>query len=192
MTQIRTTQIVVLYHSGYGHTEQVAQHIVKGAASVAGIEPLLMSVADLDWAVLAQADTLIFGAPTYMGSVSAAFKQFMDDSSKIWFQLGWQDKLAAGFTNSGALSGDKQVALQQLQTFAAQHGMHWLSFPLQPTGTGPQDLNRLGANSGLMTQSDNESADITPPSGDRLTAEHFGRHIATCTLRWVRGACASE
>lgn len=192
MTQIRTTQIVVLYHSGYGHTEQVAQHIVKGAASVAGIEPLLMSVVDLDWAVLAQADTLIFGAPTYMGSVSAAFKQFMDDSSKIWFQLGWQDKLAAGFTNSGALSGDKQVALQQLQTFAAQHGMHWLSFPLQPTGTGPQDLNRLGANSGLMTQSDNESADITPPSGDRLTAEHFGRHIATCTLRWVRGACASE
>lgn len=192
MTQIRTTQIVVLYHSGYGHTEQVAQHIVKGAASVAGIEPLLMSVADLDWAVLAQADTLIFGAPTYMGSVSAAFKQFMDDSSKIWFQLGWQDKLAAGFTNSGALSGDKQVALQQLQTFAAQHGMHWLSFPLQPTGTGPQDLNRLGANSGLMTQSDNESADITPPSGDRLTAEHFGRHIATCTLRWVRGACSSE
>ena len=192
MTQIRTTQIVVLYHSGYGHTEQVAQHIVKGAASVAGIEPQLMSVAELDWAVLAQADTLIFGAPTYMGSVSAAFKQFMDDSSKIWFQLGWQDKLAAGFTNSGALSGDKQVALQQLQTFAAQHGMHWLSFPLQPTGTGPQDLNRLGANSGLMTQSDNESADITPPSGDRLTAEHFGRHIATCTLRWVRGACASE
>lgn len=192
MTQIRTTQIVVLYHSGYGHTEQVAQHIVKGAASVAGIEPQLMSVAELDWAVLAQADTLIFGAPTYMGSVSAAFKQFMDDSSKIWFQLGWQDKLAAGFTNSGALSGDKQVALQQLQTFAAQHGMHWLSFPLQPTGTGPQDLNRLGANSGLMTQSDNESADITPPLGDRLTAEHFGRHIATCTLRWVRGACASE
>lgn len=192
MTQIRTTQIVVLYHSGYGHTEQVAQHIVKGAASVAGIEPQLMSVSELDWAVLAQADTLIFGAPTYMGSVSAAFKQFMDDSSKIWFQLGWQDKLAAGFTNSGALSGDKQVALQQLQTFAAQHGMHWLSFPLQPTGTGPQDLNRLGANSGLMTQSDNESADITPPSGDRLTAEHFGRHIATCTLRWVRGACASE
>ena len=186
------TQIVVIYHSGYGHTEQVAQHIVKGAASVPGIEPVLMSVADLDWAVLAKAETLIFGAPPYMGSVSAAFKQFMDDSSKIWFQLGWQDKLAAGFTNSGALSGDKQVALQQLQTFAAQHGMHWLSFPLQPTGTGPQDLNRLGANSGLMTQSDNESADITPPSGDRLTAEHFGRHIATCTLRWVRGALVSE
>lgn len=192
MTQVPTTQIVVLYHSGYGHTEQVAQHIVKGAASVVGIDPQLMSVSDLDWAVLAKADTLVFGAPTYMGSVSATFKQFMDDSSKIWFQLGWQNKLAAGFTNSGALSGDKQVALQQLQTFAAQHGMHWLSFPLQPTGTGPQDLNRLGANSGLMTQSDNESADITPPSGDRLTAEHFGHHIATCTLRWVRGACASE
>jgi len=192
MTSQRLPQLVVLYHSGYGHTEQVAQHILKGAASVPGIEPVLMSVSAVDWSVLAQADTLIFGAPTYMGSVSAAFKQFMDDSSKVWFKLGWQDKLAAGFTNSGALSGDKQVALQQLQTFAAQHGMHWLSFPLQPTGTGPQDLNRLGANGGLMTQSDNVSADITPPSGDRLTAEHFGRHIATCTLRWVRGSHSPE
>lgn len=188
MTQLRKTQMVVLYHSGYGHTEQVAQHIVKGAESVTGVNTVLMSVAAVDWSDLAQADAIMFGAPTYMGSVSAAFKQFMDDSSKVWFQLGWQDKLAAGFTNSGALSGDKQVALQQLQTFAAQHGMHWLSFPLQPTGTGPQDLNRLGANGGLMTQSDNESAAITPPSGDRLTAEHFGRHIAICTLRWVRGA----
>lgn len=188
MTVLRKSQIVVIYHSGYGHTEQVAQHIVKGIESVDGSYAHLMSVSAVDWPALAQADTVIFGAPTYMGSVSAAFKQFMDDSSKIWFQLGWQNKLAAGFTNSGALSGDKQVALQQLQTFAAQHGMHWLSFPLQPTGTGPQDLNRLGANGGLMTQSDNESASITPPAGDRLTAEHFGRHIAQCTKRWVRGA----
>lgn len=192
MTQATGATLVVVYHSGYGHTEQVARHIIKGMECVSEARPVLMPVAAIDWAVLAEADALVFGAPTYMGSVSAAFKQFMDDSSKVWFQLGWQDKFAAGFTNSGALNGDKQVALQQLQTFAAQHGMHWLSFPLQPTGLGPQDLNRLGANTGLMTQSDNESADITPPTGDRLTAEHFGRHLAERTLRWVRGNAVAE
>ena len=79
MTLHRMPQIVVLYHSGYGHTEQVAQHIVKGAASVVGIEPVLMSVSAVDWGVLAQAETLIFGAPTYMGSVSAAFKQLHEE-----------------------------------------------------------------------------------------------------------------
>lgn len=182
------TRLVVVYHSGYGHTEQVARHVLKGAAGVAGIDAVLMPVAEIDWAALAAADAIVFGAPTYMGSVPAAFKQFMDDSSGVWFARGWQDKLAAGFTNSGALSGDKQIALQQLQTFAAQHGMHWLSFPLLCEGTGPEHLNRLGCHAGLMTQADNEAPELTPPAGDRRTAELFGRHVAERALRWVRGA----
>lgn len=182
------TQLVVVYHSGYGHTEQVARHVLAGMSEVAGVTAVLMPVAAIDWAVLAAADAIVFGAPTYMGSVPAAFKQFMDDSSGVWFARGWQDKLAAGFTNSGALSGDKQVAMQQLQTFAAQHGMHWLSFPLQPSGIGPEHLNRLGCNAGLMTQADNEAPELTPPSGDRRTAELFGRHVAERALRWARGA----
>ena len=180
--------VAVVYHSGYGHTEQVARHVASGINRVAGCEARLMAVTDVDHEVLAQSQAIVFGAPTYMGSVSAPFKQFMDDTSRIWFQQGWRDKLAAGFVNSGALGGDKQVALQQLQTFAAHYGMHWLSFPLQPTGIGPDDLNRLGCNSGLMTQSDNADPAITPPAGDRRTAEAFGEHIARCTLRWVRGA----
>ncbi len=182
------TRVVVVYHSGYGHTEQVARHVALGAAEVAGVTAVLMSVADLDWDCLDAADAIIFGAPTYMGSVSAAFKQFMDDTSRVWFRQGWQDKLAAGFTNSGALSGDKQVAIQQLQTFAGQHGMLWVNFPLQPSGTGPDDVNRLGCNSGLMTQAENESPEVTPPAGDRRTAELFGRHVSERALRWCRGA----
>lgn len=185
---VNATSLVVVYHSGYGHTEQVALHIAAGAGRVAGVRVVLMSAESPDWPELDAADAIIFGAPTYMGSVSAAFKQFMDDTSRIWFRQGWQDKLAAGFTNSGALSGDKQVAIQQIQTFAAQHGMLWVSFPLQPSGTGPDDLNRMGCNSGLMTQAGNEAPELTPPAGDRRTAELFGCHVAERALRWHRGA----
>lgn len=182
------TTVVVVYHSGYGHTEQVARHVALGAVAVPGVVVADMPVTAPDWALLEAADAIIFGSPVYMGSVSAPFKQFMDDTSRVWLRQGWQDKLAAGFVNSGALSGDKQVALQQLQTFAGQHGMLWASFPLQPTGTGPDDLNRLGSNSGLMTQADNDDPVLTPPRGDRLTAELFGRHVAERALRWRRGA----
>lgn len=182
------TRVVVVFHSGYGHTEQIARHVALGAGGVTGVAATLMSVDALDWAALDAADAIIFGAPTYMGSVSASFKLFMDETSRIWFQQGWLDKLAAGFTNSGALCGDKQVAIQQLQTFASQHGMLWINFPLQPSGMGPDDLNRLGCNSGLMTQADNGAPDITPPAGDRRTAELFGRHVAERALRWRRGA----
>lgn len=182
------TRVAVVYHSGFGHTEQVALHVAAGAGLVDGVSVALMPVGELDWAVLDLADAIIFGAPTYMGSVSAPFKQFMDDTSRVWFSQGWQDKLAAGFTNSGALNGDKQVTMQQIQTFAAQHGMLWVNFSLQPSGIGPEDLNRMGCNSGLMTQADNAHPDLTPPMGDRRTAELFGRYVAERAVRWRRGA----
>ena len=49
-----------------------------------------------------------------MGSVTADFKKFMDSTSKRWKNRLWQGKLAAGFANSGGLSGDKLAVLQQL------------------------------------------------------------------------------
>ena len=38
----------------------------------------------------------------------------MDSTSKRWKNRLWQGKLAAGFANSGGLSGDKLAVLQQL------------------------------------------------------------------------------
>ena len=38
-------RIVVAYHSGYGHTKKVAEAVVAGAASVAGVEARLLDVA---------------------------------------------------------------------------------------------------------------------------------------------------
>lgn len=176
--------VAIVYHSGYGHTARVAGHVRLGAAGVDGVSALLMEADSPDWAALDAADAIIFGAPTYMGSVSAPFKHFMDQTSRQWLQQSWKDKLAAGFANSGGLSGDKLAVLFQLQVFAGQHGMLWVPFPLMPTGTGPEDLNRMGSHLGLMTQSDNAPAEVTPPAGDIRTAELFGRHVAERTVRW--------
>ncbi|HMU88582.1 MAG TPA: flavodoxin family protein, partial [Agitococcus sp.] len=113
------------------------------------------------------------------------FKTFMDDTSKVWLEQSWQGKLAAGFTNSGGLSGDKLAVLQQIQLFAMQHGMLWAGMPLMPTGTQPEDLNRMGSYMGLMAQSDSAPVDVTPPVGDLRTAEWFGQHIAKTVQRII-------
>ena len=47
------------------------------------------------WKLLAAAKTIVFGSPTYMGSVSWQFKKFADSSSKAWFTGQWKDKLGA-------------------------------------------------------------------------------------------------
>ena len=71
------SKIIVVYHSGYGHTELQAQAVARGAGAK------LMKASQPDWDALNAADAIIFGSPTYMGSATAAFKQFMDDASKI-------------------------------------------------------------------------------------------------------------
>jgi NAD(P)H dehydrogenase (quinone) len=170
--------IAIVYHSPYGHTQKVAQFIAKGAEH-AKTAVTVMSVDDVDWDVLDAADAIVIGCPTYMGSMTAALKLFMEQSSKRWLARSWQGKLAAGFTNSGGLSGDKLAVLQQINLFAMQHGMLWTGLPLMPTGRDHHDLNRMSSFLGLMTQSDNASVEVTPPQGDLDTAVWFGNHIAS-------------
>ena len=174
--------LAIVYHSPYGHTAKVAQHIAEGAKR-GQINVVLMSIDDVDWDALDQADAIAFGCPTYMGSLTSGLKQFMEQSSKRWLARSWQGKLAAAFTNGGGLSGDKLAVLQQINLFAMQHGMLWTGLPLMATGRNTTDLNRMSSFLGLMTQSDNASVEITPPQGDLETAIWFGQHIANTIKR---------
>jgi NAD(P)H dehydrogenase (quinone) len=169
--------IAIVYHSPYGHTAKVASCIAQGAEQ-AGIAVHSMNIEQIDWEVLDQADAIVFGCPTYMGSITSGLKQFMEQSSKRWLARTWQGKLAAGFTNGGGLSGDKLAVLQQINLFAMQHGMLWSGLPIMPTGRSAQDLNRMSSFLGLMTQSDNAPVEVTPPTGDLNTAIWFGEYLA--------------
>jgi len=183
------TKVAVVYHSAYGHTAVLAECIAKGVAEVEGATAVLVSVGEVagqleqDVEKVADADAIVFGAPTYLGSVSAQFKAFMDASSGAWFTQAWKDKIAAGFTVGGSMSGDKLNVLIQLSIFAAQHGMIWVGQSegnKSPDGKqgDPEAVNRMGSNLGLMGQADNAGPDVTPPEGDRKTAELFGQRIA--------------
>jgi len=187
-------RIVIAYHSGYGHTAVQAEAVARGARSVPGAAVQLVKVEDAEqhWPDLAAADAIIFGAPTYMGSASAAFKTFMDASSKPWSTQAWKDKIAAGFTNSASQSGDKLSTLQQLAVFAAQHAMVWVGLGLMPGNNSSkgstEDLNRLGSFLGAMAQSNaDQGPEHGPTAADQRTAEHLGHRVAETALRWQRG-----
>jgi len=193
--------VAIVYHSGYGHTEAVAKSVAAGVGAAGATAQLLKIdglTQDFDPIIdaVTGADAVIFGAPTYLGDVSAPFKAFADASSKAFFTGAWADKLAAGFTNSHSFSGDKLHALQSLSILAAQHGMNWINLGLAPPNItaaerGPETLNRVGAFIGLMTQSDNASPETTPPSGDHAAARHLGERVARAAARWAAGAPAT-
>lgn len=191
------TSIAIVYHSGFGHTAALAESVAAGARSVAGSDVHLVAAEDYAEKadILNSADAIIFGSPTYMGSVSAKFKEFMDATSQTWYARGWTDKIAAGFTVSASQSGDKLGTLMQLSVFAAQHGMVWVGGSLLPGNNNSQgsteDLNRLGSFLGLMAQANaDQGAEVAPPTADRKTAEVFGARIAEAAARWVRGKAA--
>jgi NAD(P)H dehydrogenase (quinone) len=183
--------ISIVYHSGYGHTTNQANGIVSGIEQVDDVGVKLIAIdqdgeiSDRDWETLDASDAIIFGSPTYMGMASWQFKKFADASSKRWFAQQWKDKLAAGFTNSASMNGDKHSTLHYFMTLAMQHSMLWVGTGLMPSNTKAatrDDINYLGSFGGLMAQSPSDAGtDESPTRGDIETAKAFGIRVATVT-----------
>lgn len=182
--------IAIVYHSGMGHTKAIAESIARGAQVDDSVRVELMSVEAFEephsesWAALDRADAMVFGSPTYMGTVSAPFKVFMDATGSRWYSRRWMDKLAAGFTVGGGLSGDKQSTLQAMSIFACQHGMVWVSMGV---GVGEDGIDRLSSSIGMMAQADDGPIEVTPPIEDHTTAERFGARVARLAMGWSNG-----
>jgi NAD(P)H dehydrogenase (quinone) len=188
--ELKMAKVVVVYHSGYGHTQRMAQSVAAGAGA-----ELLAIDADGNlpqggWETLEAADAIIFGSPTYMGSVSWQFKKFADASSKPWYAQQWKDKIAAGFTNSAGMNGDKHATLTTLFTLAMQHGMIWVSQGLMPSNTKAaqrNDVNYLVSYSGAIAQSPSDAGASDMLPGDLETARLFGERVAAVAARFVKG-----
>jgi NAD(P)H dehydrogenase (quinone) len=184
------SNVAIVYHSGYGHTQALAEAVAAGAREVAGTKVSLIPVAEAEarGAELDAADAIIFGSPTYMGGVSADFAKFKDWTSKRWMARTWHDKLAAGFTGSAAWNGDKHNTLYQFVTLAAQHGMIWVGLGL-PAGNNHskgsiEDLNRTGASIGAMAQANADQGVEGIAASDFRTMNALGKRVAEAALRW--------
>jgi multimeric flavodoxin WrbA len=189
------TRIAIAYHSRGGHTAAIAESIAAGAGSVAGVEAGLIDVTrdPVPWQTLFEADGIVFGCPTHFGGISAEMKAFLAATDSFWGEMRWRDKIAAGFTCAGEPSGDKQTVILGLATFAAQHGMIWVTMdPMKDLRTGagkPAGYNIQGGYLGAMADSDGGAVTPdSPPLSDRVTAEVFGRRVARATRRWQHGA----
>ncbi len=178
-----SVRVAIASHSGYGHTQKLADSVAQGARGVLDVTVDQLNVAELNdagWQTLAQADAIVFGAPTYMGGPSGQFKVFADATAKVWFAQAWKDRIAGGFTCSMAMSGDKFSTLQYFVTLAMQHSMIWVGTGMMPAQRAghPDDINRLGSYLGVMAQADNVSPELSPPAGDLATAHAYGARIA--------------
>jgi len=180
------SKIVIVFHSGYGHTQRVAAAVAEGSGGELLAIDAEGNLPEGGWEKLAAADAIVMGSPTYMGTVSWQFKKFADASSKVWFNQGWKDKLFAGFTNSATMNGDKLSTLHYLFTLAMQHSGVWVGTGLMPSNSKAakrDDINYVGSFSGAMTQSPSDASADEVPAGDLATARKFGERVAATAAR---------
>jgi NAD(P)H dehydrogenase (quinone) len=177
-------KVVIVYHSITGTTAQLAEAVAAGCRSVTAVDLQLLRIEGEDItqgryknsAVLEaidQADAVIFGSPTFMGSVSAQFKAFADATAgDRWGEQLWADKVAAGFTVGTGYCGDTLHSLHYLQILAAQHGMLWAGLDLAGAGD-VKAPNRLGAQVGVIVR----AVDGAIEEPDLQTAFYLGQRV---------------
>ena len=173
---------------------------MRGAQGVPAINAKLYTAVEATARLdeLDAADAIILGCPTYMGSISAGMKVFIEAAAKKWFTLAWKNKVAGAFTNSSSFSGDKLNTLVGLVINAMQHGMIFVGLGMMPsanspeglnqiTGPGADALNRVGSFIGPMATSFQINTPGAPSQGDLETAELYGRRVAEITLQFTCG-----
>lgn len=189
--------LAIAYHSAFGHTAVLAEAVAAGAKD-GGAHVTLIAVDDMteeEWDILDGADAIVFGSATYMGNVSSAFQAFAEQTGRRCMNGDWRDKVAAGFTNSGAKAGDKMHTLTSLAVFAAQHHMHWVNLGLgvgwNSSAGSEEDLNRLGFWLGAGAQTDVHADPQGVHPADVQTCRHLGRRVALATRQLNLGRAAS-
>jgi multimeric flavodoxin WrbA len=178
--------VAIVYHSGYGHTKKVAEAVAQGSGGSLLAIDAEGNLPEGGWDQLDAADAIVFGSPTYMGSVSWQFKKFADASSKAWFTQKWKNKLAAAFTNSASMNGDKLSTLHYLFTLSQQHSMLWVGTGMMPSNSKAatrDDLNYVASSSGLMTTTPSDASVDEMVAGDIATAKAFGQRVAEAAAR---------
>lgn len=175
------SNIVIVYHSGYGHTKKIAEAVAEGSGGTLLAIDAEGNLPAGGWEQLDAARAIVFGSPTYMGGPSWQFKKFADASSKAWFTLKWRNKLGAGFTNSATLNGDKFSTVNYMMTLSQQHGMLWVGMGMQGPNAKKNtrdDVNNLGGYSGLITTTPSDASPDEMVPGDIATAKAFGKRVA--------------
>jgi multimeric flavodoxin WrbA len=181
------SKVAVVYHSGYGHTTKQAEALAKGAGADLIAINANGEISESQWATLDAADAIVFGSPTYMGSVSWQFKKFADASSKAWFTQKWKDKIFGGFTNSATMNGDKHSTIHYFITLAMQHGGVWVGTGLMPANSKAakrDDVNYVGSFAGAMMQTPSDASADEVNAGDLETARLYGERIAKAASRF--------
>ena len=177
-------EILVLYYSQGGTTEEMARTIAHGVEAVSGMQARLRSVPPVStvceaiesdipdqgapYATLADMQEcagLVMGSPTHFGNMAAPLKYFIDSTSSLWMGGDLIGKPAAVFTATASMHGGQESTLLSMMLPLLHHGMILMGLPYSEqallqtqTGGTPYGASRLTSAEDNRSLSDDEKA----------------------------------
>ncbi len=201
-------KVLVVYYSLYGHIHQLAAAVAEGVREVPGAEAVLRRVPETLPAELvaklgateaqkmmahvpvcaveelAEADAIIFGAPTRFGNMCGQMRSFLDATGGLWAKGRLVGKAGSVFTSSGTQHGGQESTILSFHTTLLHHGMVVVGLPYTFQGQTLVDEVAGCSPYGAST--------IAGPDGRRMPsrieldgARFQGRHVAAIAAKLV-------
>ena len=142
--------VLIVYHSETGYTEQMAAAVAEGAATINGIEVILLSVKEVQENDLLEASAIIVGSPVHNANVSSEISAFI--ASWPYEEEPLKDKMGAAFVTAGGFSAGEEVVQLSILKSMLVFGMIVVGGPdwTQPfgasaiTGEDPFEISETG------------------------------------------------
>jgi NAD(P)H dehydrogenase (quinone) len=200
-TGIKSTKVLVVYYSMYGHTRRMADAIAEGAREVPGVEVELrrvpetlserelqaMGALEAQQAMagvpictneeLAGADAIVFGTPTRFGNMCGQMRQFMDATGGLWAKGALIGKVGSVFTSSATPHGGQESTILSFHITLLHQGMVIVGLPYSFQGQMRIDEVTGCSPYGASTIAGGKGE--RQPSENELAGARFqGRHVA--------------
>ena len=190
------TKVLVLYYSGYGHVETLAEAIAEGAGEVDGAEVTVKRVPELvpeevartsgmkldqkapiaEPSELGDYDAIVFGTPTRFGNMAAQMRNFLDQTGGLWMQGALIGKVGSVFASTSTQRGGQETTITSFHTTLLHQGMVIVGVPYSHKGLNEMDEISGGTPYGATTLAGDGSR---VPSANELDIARFqGRHVA--------------
>ena len=204
------TKIQVVFYSMYGHIYKMAEEIAAGAREVKDTEVTLLQVPELvpDDVLeksgakaarapfakvpfarpdqLAEADAIIFGAPTRFGNMPAQMRNFLDQTGGLWMKGALIGKVGSVFTSSATQHGGQESTILSFHTTLLHQGMVIVGVPYSEQRQMTISEISGGSPYGASTITGGDGS--RQPSANELAIARFqGRHVATIAAQLRRG-----
>jgi NAD(P)H dehydrogenase (quinone) len=203
-------KVYVVFYSMYGHIHTMAQAAAEGAREVEGAEVTLFQVQEtipddvleksgakaakeafahvpvIQPAQLADADAILFGAPTRFGNVAAQMRNLMDQTGGLWAQGRLVGKVGSVFTSSATQHGGQESTILSFIPTLLHHGMIVVGLPYSCAEQTRVDTILGGSPYGASTITGGDGS--RQPHEAELTMARFqGRHVAEITRDLLAG-----